>query len=588
MPIIPILQRRQSIPGEAASLPGNIGAAGLVGESIARAGARGMAVSDDFADLVARQNEDIRKRNAAAVSSDLSNKVGLFLNDSRRAYDESANKTDGPFALAEINKTAPEQFSTNLRAHLGYDQITDQDVKAHADRNIGTAEAQFKDHLAIETVKRNQQYADKVTGDALLLTLQNARSGKDWQQQMEYFTGTVQDLHGAGTYNGDKATDLIVKGQREITTSYLDGLVERAPGQAIAEIKSGRYSQYLSGAEFRRLNDKAESLQDAQKRDQKAAEAETRKVAKEAIEQAQKETGNQFIQAFVDGKLDEKSIITSNLDPTGENSKQYWLSHLAARRRRVEDTEADERQANEFLTLLVGGKLTEAQVLSSGLPVAKKEHWINQIAQRKRDKEVQAKKEAQPKTDQVVKSDLFSRIVTDPESVSEADILDRLDNGLLTSDVKALLAERSRRLKKEVDPARKTAEQAVIGNFRKDRDNGLYGKKGTPESNQEYARQVSDFQDWLKRHPEDDPVEYYEKLMEPRKASFVESVLDWTLGKIYDPTLTEPKIRREELKQQPSGNSERDSAITILKDAGKSVTENNIRWVMDKAKKGKK
>jgi hypothetical protein len=271
-------------------------------------------------------------------------------------------------------------------------------------------------------------------------------------------------------------------------------------------------------------------LEEAYKKDAESALTQKEVEAKEAIKLSREATGNEFVSRLVSGKLTRADVLKSNLEPTGENGKQYWINQI------------------EQMEKKVSGAITGG---GDGF-----------------------------KTDKILDGKLYGRIVTDPESVSEKEIISYIGNGLSRTTAEHLIDERRQRLNPQKDPARTAAESAVVENLKRDRKEGIFGSGQAGDL--EYAKQVDSFRRWSKAHPDDDPSEYYEKVMEPVKKSFIFDFL-----KKDKP---EPKARREEMEQtgeipqrrvtdKKVADPLRDQAITILNQNKKPVTEANIEYV---------
>lgn len=230
----------------------------------------------------------------------------------------------------------------------------------------------------------------------------------------------------------------------------------------------------------------------AYKRDTIAQQKERDRVAKDELKKAQNKTGDDFITKFTEGKLTEREVLRSNLDPTGENSKEHWIEKLR-------------------------------------------------------------KKPADPagyRTDKVVESTMYSRIVRDPETVKDSEILDLIGKsdengkgGLSQDDAKKLIDEKRTRLKEPKDPA----ETAVLDNLKRDRNAGAFGED--QEGDLEYAKQVEAFKKWRKANPKEDPSVYYETITKPYKQGLIGQWLDFAW-----PDKVDPKRRREEMNLPENAN----------------------------------
>lgn len=250
------------------------------------------------------------------------------------------------------------------------------------------------------------------------------------------------------------------------------------PRAALNDANNPDMYQDVDAVKRAKFAPRAKASVEAYGRDVDRQRKEQERIAKEKVKEAQKATGDLFVERYVNGALRETDILRSNLDPTGENSK---------------------------------------------------EHWIKKIREKPTDPEGY-------KTDKVVETRLYSRIVRDPESVTEDEILNTIGKGLSHDDGKALINERRTRLKEPQDPA----EKAIYDNLSRDRKAGLFGKG--PEGDLEYAKQVEAFKKWRKANPKEDPSIYYEKLTTPYKKGLIGQWLDFAW-----PDKTDPKRRREEL-----------------------------------------
>ena len=271
MPTIPLYQRKQSIPGEAQAVPANIGAAGIVGESIAGLGRTGLAVTNEIVNVIARRNEEMRQRNINTVATDLSNKATLFLKDQKRAYDQSLNKSDTPpLDSAKEVSDQGDQFNENLSKHLGLDKISDPDLIAKIKNILSSNMALYKDGVAVSLVGANKSLADKTTEDAIQISIEGARDGGDFESRINYVTKVIRDHHEFGTYDIETATTKTVKAQQQVAIAYYDGLIARGETErAIEELKNPEYRQYLPEGDYRRLMEKAKTLNEKKIQEEK-------------------------------------------------------------------------------------------------------------------------------------------------------------------------------------------------------------------------------------------------------------------------------------------------------------------------------
>ena len=187
-----------------------------------------------------------------------------------------------------------------------------------------------------------------------------------------------------------------------------------------------------------------------------------------------------------------------------------------------QQTMARENANKELVDINVAGKLSYSTLLKYRPVLDDKEYkaWAKTIE----DNTEKAKKAATEgngvfKTDKVLEGKIYRQIVKDPESITDAQIADYIGNGLSRASAEGLITDKRQRIKGDKDPARDAAEKAVIENLKRDRKAGVFGEDQSGDL--EYAKQIDSFRRWSKAHPDDDPSEYYEKLIEPVKRSFV-------------------------------------------------------------------
>jgi len=316
----------------------------------------------------------------------------------------------------------------------------------------------------------------------------------------------VRDLADKQVFSLGKAEQFIRTFQSTAQEADFEKKLYDDPTAALNDANNPDMYQDVDPLKRSRFSKRAKQAVEAYGRDVDQRRREMERLKKEKLAEEQKITGNAFIEKFVEGKLTRMDILKSNLDPTGANSKEHWISKLDSK---------------------------------SSAPEGYK-------------------------TDKSVEAKLYSRIVRDPESVTDDEILNTIGHGLSHDDGKALINERKTRLKEPKDPA----EIAIYDNLKRDRKAGLFGKG--PEGDLEYAKQVESFKKWRKVNPKEDPSVYYEKLTTPYKKGLIGDWLDWAW-----PDKTDPKKRREEL----SGGQTTPQRKTVGYKNGKPVYDlGNGKW----------
>ena len=509
MPKIPFAPAQKEEPFVPGAEP-DVQSAGLPGAALARAAQNAASGLEQYGtvDLYLKRAEKVIKLSTARL--DLDND----LHELKKRYETDTDYTNMPQkyaterqALIEKyqNQLGGEQdvwkaFEPTLNAKLDY---TGTDVTYMARKGfIAESRATAIDNYE-RGVKRYAQTQDPRDRDNLLIDLENAR-------QVGLFKPDEVRKMRDGIDNRAEVfkVEMMIEKNAPVADKYLN---EKNPS-----------GQYVNGRDLTieqrsQLIRRSRHATDAYYHDIQSKMREQERVAKEQKKEAQNSTGDSFIQRYVAGTLTETDVLKSNLDPTGENSKEHWISKL--------------RNRNNDPAGYV--------------------------------------------TDKILKADLYSRIVRDPEKVTDDEILNVIGKsdangkgGLSEKDAKDLIDERRNRLKEPKDPA----ETAVYDNLKRDRKAGLFGKDSAGDL--EYAKQVEAFKNWRKANPKEDPSTYYEKLTEPYKKSWISNMLE---GESHMPWKDEPdlKKRREELtgktpEKKPAGGGGSNKTLVGYKN-GKPV-----------------
>ena len=269
MPKIELYQRRISIPGEAQAVPANIGAAGIVGESIADLGRTGLAVTSEIVNVIARRNEEMRKQNNAFAVLKAQNSIDADTRAFKQSYDVEAKKSDfDPGSLMKFTSEKTDAFSKELdKKYLSNIDDPDQKVRIGAYRNA--AVEHVLDHTSVFQAGARKDFANNEVSKAAEMSLQDAREGTDSGIARTSMRLKIGELHASGYYSAAQAEDLIVKSDQQITVAYLDGLVALQPDKVMDKLKSKEYRQYLPEGDYRRLMEKAKTLNEKKIQEEK-------------------------------------------------------------------------------------------------------------------------------------------------------------------------------------------------------------------------------------------------------------------------------------------------------------------------------
>lgn len=481
MPRIPFAPAQEKMPFVPGAEP-DVASAGLPGAALARAGQNIESGVEKYgnADLYLKRAEKVIRLSTARLD------LGTDIDELDKRYQLDTDYANMPQKYEAEKKGIIEKYKNQFTDDPDIWKAFEPGMIAHLDRKgvdvnfyarkgfIAEGKATAIDNYE-RAVKRYAETQDPRERDNLLLDIELWRKAG-------FLTPEERRKMRDGIEN--RAEVFRIEMMREQDPKGADRYIneKNEAGQYVnaTSLKPEQRSQLIRGAR-RDL--------EAYKRDTIAQQKERERLEKEALKKAQKKTGDDFITRFVDGKLTERDVLKSNLDPTGENSK---------------------------------------------------EHWINKLRNKSNAPEGY-------RTDKVVESQIYSRIVQDPEKVTDSEILDLIGKsdangrgGLSQDDAKKLIDERRTRLKEPKDPA----ETAVYDNLKRDRKEGLFGT-GT-EGDIEYAKQVEAFKKWKKANPKEDPSVYYEKLMEPVKRGWIANIFQGESRKPWEDE-PDPRKRREDL-----------------------------------------
>lgn len=269
MPKIELYQRRISIPGEAPAVPANIGVAGIVGESIAGLGRTGLAVTGEIVNVIVRRNEEMRKQNNAFAVLKAQNSIDTDTRAFKQSYDIEAKKGDlDPGGLMKFTTEKTDAFSKELdKKYLSNIDDPDQKVRIETYRNA--AIEHVLDHTSVFQANARKDFANNEVSKAAEMSIQDAREGTDPGIARDSMRLKIGELHASGYYSVAQAEDMIVKSDQGITVAYFDGLVALDPEKAIEKLKDREYRQYLPEADYRRLMEKAKTLNEKKIQEEK-------------------------------------------------------------------------------------------------------------------------------------------------------------------------------------------------------------------------------------------------------------------------------------------------------------------------------
>jgi len=482
MPRIPTYQRQGTVSGQGPNAGGSFG-----GQAIPNALAGAATAIGDLGNTLLKRQQEMKKEEQYLSTQ----RIGALVNkDVQQFTTDSLNRkeTDAFNSMEWVDEWEKSTLDKYTK------DITDERQKADIANHVLAQTIHVKNRLATHEAEQRKVVANNTRALSLETDSQTAYAG-DMPLDV-IIKRSRQALLNDPTLGETERINKTMAADSVIADSYLDGVVNRNPAAAIEMIKSGIFNNYLDKAKTEAHDKKANDLMKYAERDAKAAETEALRQQKEALEIKRQQVNKDLTDMEVGGKLNRQTVAKFK-DVLNENEYRQWFDRIEAREERIKKAAKGEGSTGEF------------------------------------------------KTDKALDAKFYRRLVLDPESVSEAEILDSIGAGLSRTSAKALIDERSKRIKGEIDPAFAAGERAVIENLKRDRKAGLFGEGRTGDA--EYAKQTEALKRWMKAHPKDDPSEYYEKLTEPNKTGFVASVLDTVLMGFYDPKEPDVKKRREEL-----------------------------------------
>lgn len=138
--------------------------------------------------------------------------------------------------------------------------------------------------------------------------------------------------------------------RNQLSGSAVKGLIHGGnPEGALELLRGGHYDKDLTGEAKASLIGEAQTAIRGKEVEQRRQEAER----KAALKEEQKATGAQFVELVHEGKLTPQQVLQSNLDPTGENSKEHWLNVIRTRAKEVLEKPV-RTQPSEFSKVLTG------------------------------------------------------------------------------------------------------------------------------------------------------------------------------------------------------------------------------------------
>ena len=272
-------------------------------------------------------------------------------------------------------------------------------------------------------------------------------------------------------------------GQSAIAAARLDGMIDRNPVAALELINSGMFNEYLDVKQLEHFNGEAQKAQ----RDLDRIAKQREKEAEEEIKEARLETGNEFHKLLIDGELNYTTISNSNLEVTGENSKEYWRKQLDK----------------------IANSKTGTKEEQNG-----------------------------------VESDLTARILADPNGETEDAVTDDVIRKAVADGLKPSVARTVRNFRDKVkdDPLKTDQAKTAIATLNAAKTADMFSSDEI-ENVKKWGESTRLLKKFIENHPDEDPQEFVDKLLEKEKDGFMRRVYDFL-------PIVDSAVSAEEKRQQ--------------------------------------
>ena len=260
MPRIPVYTRKESVPGVGGNVPMN-------NSGLAAAKEMGNAVqgfTNEFADLVTKQAEDLRQRDIAIEKVNLSNMAREYSIEQQANYDTNANATKSVLELDDYSTQSKKQFNDNFRKAIGIENIKHPEVRIYAEELSGRIHGEFIGYTAKKQSEIRTAFTDKAIGDGVRISIESVMSGGDVNANLKYTEDMIKEFNKKGSINVDQATDATIKAQQEIVKAHLEYLAINNKKQFVQDIETGKWNHIL-GRESKEYQKQAKILNDEQK-----------------------------------------------------------------------------------------------------------------------------------------------------------------------------------------------------------------------------------------------------------------------------------------------------------------------------------
>lgn len=221
---------------------------------------------------------------------------------------------------------------------------------------------------------------------------------------------------------------------------------------------------------------------------------------------------------------------------TPEMKKSFMANAKAFNIAKKEQRTAIERQTEEELMALdEQGTLTEREIKSRQVNLSPTAYrtWVNYSNNKKSGGLI---------VDEKVEAELFTQIVEDPKSVTTEDITAKIGAGLDVATAKSMVALHRTHLGKDADPLKSEEAKTAIKRLNYSRTNRVFSDDNE-ENNKKWASATNLLKRYIINNPDGDYEMFADKLLEPVRVDFMDSVFD--KFKIGAPGLEAAEAERE-------------------------------------------
>jgi len=220
--------------------------------------------TNEFADLVTKQAEDLRQRDIAIEKVNLSNMAREYSIEQQANYDTNANATKSVLELDDYSTQSKKQFNDNFRKAIGIENIKHPEVRIYAEELSGRIHGEFIGYTAKKQSEIRTAFTDKAIGDGVRISIESVMSGGDVNANLKYTEDMIKEFNKKGSINVDQATDATIKAQQEIVKAHLEYLAINNKKQFVQDIETGKWNHIL-GRESKEYQKQAKILNDEQK-----------------------------------------------------------------------------------------------------------------------------------------------------------------------------------------------------------------------------------------------------------------------------------------------------------------------------------